>query len=145
MHCFQTKTHKCKYWVLKVLRLKTQMVCYGWLKNDSLCFAFVALAKMLLCCWSMQWIDTWHTKTWSSVTYNWSFATLKATNASCISVNPALTLHLWKNFLIRDSTNMKMMRNLITDSGTLRIEQYWQALQPLTKKTKRLWLMLLII
>ena len=42
------------------------------------------------------------------------------------------------NFLIRNSTNMKMMRNLITVSGTLRIEQYWQPLQPLTKNTKRL-------
>ena len=56
-----------------------------------------------------------------------------------------LALQLWKNFLIRNSTNMKMMRNLITVSGTLRIEQYWQPLQPLTKNTKRLWLMLLMI
>ena len=41
-----------------------------------------------------------------------------------------------KEFL--DQVNMKMMRNLITVSGTLRIEQYWQPLQPLTKNTKRL-------
>ena len=43
-----------------------------------------------------------------------------------------------KQFLIRNSTNMKMMRNLITVSGTLRIEQYWQPLQPVTKNTKSL-------
>ena len=44
-----------------------------------------------------------------------------------------------------NSTNMKMMRNLITVSGTIRIKQYWQPLQPLTKNTKGLWLMLLMI
>ena len=48
-----------------------------------------------------------------------------------------------KEFL--DQVNMKMMRNLITVSGTLRIEQYWQPLQLLTKNTKRLWLILLMI
>ena len=48
-----------------------------------------------------------------------------------------------KEFL--DQVNMKMMRNLITVSGTLRIEQYWQYLQPLMKNAKRLWLMLLMI
>ena len=37
------------------------------------------------------------------------------------------------------------IRNLITPSGTLRLEQYWQSLQPLTKNTKRLWFMLLMI
>ena len=70
---------------------------------------------------------------------------LRATNASCIGMNPVLALQLWKNFLIRNSTNMKMIRNLSTVSGTLRIEQYWQSLQPLTKNTKRLWLLLLMI
>ena len=35
-----------------------------------------------------------------------------------------LALQLWKNFLIRNSTNMKIIRNLITVSGTLRIEQH---------------------
>ena len=55
----------------------------------------------------------------------------------CIGVNPVLALQLWKNFLIGNSTSMKMMRNLITASGTLRIEQYWQTLQPLTKNTQR--------
>ena len=81
----------------------------------------------------MQWTGK-HTKTWSKRL----FTTLRATSASYISVNPVLALQLWKNFLIRNSTNMKMMRNLITVSGTLRIEQYWQPLQPLTKNTKRL-------
>ena len=33
---------------------------------------------------------------------------------------------------------MKMMRNLITVSGTLPIKQYWQPLQQLRKNTKRL-------
>ena len=56
----------------------------------------------------MQWTGTWHAKTWS----RGSFATLRATNASCIGVNPILALQLWKNFLIRNSTNMKMMRNV---------------------------------
>ena len=87
------------------------------------------------------WTETWHAKTWSRR----SFATLRATNASCIGVNPVLVVQLWKNFLIRNSTNMKMMRNLITVSGTLQIEQYWQPLQALTKNTKRPWLMLLMI
>ena len=40
-----------------------------------------------------------------------------------------------KEFFIKHSTNMKMMRNLITVSGTLRIEQYCQPLQPLKKNT----------
>ena len=82
-----------------------------------------------------------HIKTWSRK----SFATLWAKNGSCISVNPILALQLWKNFLIRNSTKMKMMKNLITVSGTPGIEQYWQSLQPQTKNTKRLWLMLLVI
>ena len=65
IYCFQRKTPRCKYWVLKVLCLETKMVCYGWLKNDLTLFAFVALIKML-CCQSMQWTGTWHTKTWSN-------------------------------------------------------------------------------
>ena len=80
-------------------------------------------------------------KTWSRR----SFATLRATNASAIGVNLVLALQLWKNFLIRNSTNMKMMRNLITVSGTLQIGQYWQPSPPLRENTKRLWLMLLMI
>ena len=51
-----------------------------------------------------------------------------------------LILELWRNFLIRNSTNIKMIRDLITVSGTLRMEQYWQPLQPLTKNKKRLWI-----
>ena len=66
-------------------------------------------------------------------------------NVSCIGVNPVLALQLWKNFLIRNSINMKMVRNVITVSGKLRIEQYWQPLQPLTKNTTTLWMMLLMI
>ena len=88
---------------------------------------------------AMDW--TWHRKTWARSL----FATQRATNASWIGVNPVLAAQLWNNFLIRNSTNMKMMRNLITISETLQIEQYWQPLQPVTKNTKRLWLMLLII
>ena len=85
----------------------------------------------------MQWTGTWHTKTWSRR----SFATLRVTNTSCIDVNPVLALQPWKNFLIRISTNVKMMKNVITVSGRLRIEQYWQPLQSLTENTKRLWFM----
>ena len=48
-----------------------------------------------------------------------------------------------KEFL--DQVNVKMIRNLITVSGTLRIKQYWHPLQLLTKNTKILWLTLLMI
>ena len=89
----------------------------------------------------MDWDLTYRSRTWSRR----SFTTLRATNASCIGVNPVLVLELLKNFLIRNSTKMKMMRNLITVSGTLRIEQYWQPLQSHKKNTKRLRLTLLII
>ena len=58
----------------------------------------------------MQWTGTWYTNTWSRR----SFTTLRATNTSCIGVSPILALQLWKNFLIRNSKNMKMIRNLIT-------------------------------
>ena len=44
----------------------------------------------------------------------------------CICVNPDLGLQLWRNFLIRNSMNMKMMRNFITVSRRLQIEQHWQ-------------------
>ena len=85
----------------------------------------------------MQWTRTWHKKTWPRR----SFTTVRATNASSIGVNLFLALQLWKNFLISNSTYMKMMRNLIIVSETLLIEQYWQHLQPLTKNTKILCLM----
>ena len=113
------------------LRLKW-CVLVGSKMNHSV---FVALIRRL-CCQSMQWNETWHTKTW----LRRSLVTLKATNAWCIGVNPVLTLQLWRNLLIMNSTNIKMMRNLITVSGTLQIEQHWQPLQPLRKNTKRLWL-----
>ena len=127
----EKQTPKCN-WVLKVVFWLVQK----WLTL----FALVALIKML-CCQSIQRTQAWHTKTWSRR----SFATLRATNASCIGVNPILALQLWKNFVIRNPTNMKMRRNLITASGTLRIEQYWQTLQPLAKNAKRHWLILLMI
>ena len=112
-----------------------------WLAQKWLTlFAFVALIK-IMCCYSMQWTGTWHTKTWSRRL----FRTLKAANASRIGVNPVLALQLWKNFLMRNSLNMKMMRNLIIVSGTLWIEQFWKPLQLFMKNTKRLWLMLLMI
>ena len=88
----------------------------------------------------MQWTETWRTKTW----LRRLLVTLRATNTWCIAVNSVLTLQLWRNLLIMNSTNVKMMRNLITVSGTLQIEQHWQSLQSLRKNTKRLWLMLLI-
>ena len=111
---------------------------YGvfWLAQKWLTlFALVALIKML---WTL--VDAIN---WDLIEKNWSrrsFATQRAANVSCI--NPDLALQHWTNFLIRNSTNMKMMRNLITVSGTLHIEQYWQAI---TNNTKRLWLMLLMI
>ena len=134
------KTPKFKYWLLKFLCLETQMVWFGWLRNWLTLFVFVALTKML-CCWLMQWTGTSDTKTWSRR----SFTTLAATNASCIGMNLVLALQLWKNFLIKKSKNMYMMRNLITVNGTLQIPQYWQTLQLRTKNTKRLWYILLTI
>ena len=47
IYCFQRKAPTCKYWVLKVLCLETQMVCSGWLKNDSLCLHLYRSSK---CC-----------------------------------------------------------------------------------------------
>ena len=47
LYWFQRKTPKFNYWVLKVLCLETQMVCSGWLKNDSLC---VHLQPSSKCC-----------------------------------------------------------------------------------------------
>ena len=63
----------------------------------------------------MQWTGT--LQPWSRR----SFTTLIATNVWCIGVNPVLALQLWKNFLIRNSTSMKMIRNLITVSETLQL------------------------
>ena len=45
---------------------------------------------------AMDW--TWYTKTWSRRL----FATLRATNASWIGVNPFLAAQLWNNFLINE-------------------------------------------
>ena len=89
----------------------------------------------------MQWTGNWHRKTWPRRL----FTILRATHASCIDADAVLALQFWKNFLIKNSTNVKLMRNSITVSGTLQIKEYWQSLQFLTKNTKRLWLMLLII
>ena len=50
LYCFQRKTSKCKYWVLKVLYLATQMVCSGWLKNDSLCLRVKRSSKCCAAC-----------------------------------------------------------------------------------------------
>ena len=92
------------------------MVCSGFFKNDSLCYCSQRLSK---CCVASRC----NPKSW-------------------FDVNAVLALQLWKNFLIRNSTNMKMMRNLITVSGTLRIEEYCQPLLSLTKDTKRLCLII---
>ena len=46
-YCFQRKTPKCKYWVLKVLCLEIQMVHFSWLKNQSLCLRLYRSSK---CC-----------------------------------------------------------------------------------------------
>ena len=46
----QRKTPKCKYWVLKVLCLETQIVCSGWLKNDSLCLRMKRSSKCCAAC-----------------------------------------------------------------------------------------------
>ena len=46
----QRKTPKCKYWVLKVLCLETEMVCSGWHKNDSLCLPMKHSSKCCAAC-----------------------------------------------------------------------------------------------
>ena len=97
-----------------------------WLAGSKITHSVcVALVKIL-----MQSNGTWHTKTWSKRL----FVTLVTTNAWTIIVNPVLTLEFWRNFLIRNSTNMKMRWNLITLSGTLRIKKHWQRLQPTLHK-----------
>ena len=120
--CFQTKTPKCKHWVIKVLYLQTQMVCSGWLRNDLLCLRLQCSSKR---CDVMDW-DLTDKDLIKKIIYN-------PESSKCIMqiLNPVLALKLWKEFLIRNSTNMKMMRNLITVSETLQIEQYGQPLQPL--------------
>ena len=130
--CFQRKKPKCKYGFAKFCALRPKWLTQKWLS------VYVCSAHQNVV---LQWTWTWHAKTRSRR----SFAILRATKASCVGLNPVLVLQLWENFLIRNSTDMKMMRNLINVSGTLRVEQYWQPLQPLTKNTKRLWLMLLMI
>ena len=47
LYCFQRKTPNCEYWVLKVLYLGTQIVCSGWLKNDSL---YLRMKHSSRCC-----------------------------------------------------------------------------------------------
>ena len=42
------KTPKSKYWFLKVLCLTIQLVCSGWLKNDSLCLRLLRLSKCFI-------------------------------------------------------------------------------------------------
>ena len=54
IHCFQRKTPKCKYWVLKVLYLENQMLCTGWLKNDSLCLRLQCSSE---CCVAVNVMD----------------------------------------------------------------------------------------
>ena len=50
LYWFQGKTPRCKYWVLKVLYLETQMVYSGWLKNDSLCLRIKHSSKCSAAC-----------------------------------------------------------------------------------------------
>ena len=50
LYWFQRKAPKCKYWVLKVLYLETQMVCSGLLKNDSLCLRMKRSSKCCTAC-----------------------------------------------------------------------------------------------
>ena len=108
-------------------------------KMDHSVYVCSAHQNVVLLVDALDWDVT--IKTWSRRL----FAILRATNASCIGVNLVLTLQLWKKFLIRNLTNMKMMGGLITVSGRLRIEQYREPLQSLKKNAKRLWLMLLRI
>ena len=54
LYWFQRKAPKCKYWVLKVLCLQTQMVCSGWLKTDAVCVCS-AHQNVVLLAYSMDW------------------------------------------------------------------------------------------
>ena len=100
-----------------------------WLKSVCVCGAHQNVVLLV------DAMDSDLTKTWSRRL----FTILRARDAQCIGVNPVLALQLWKKFLIRNSTNTKMIRYLINVSGTLQVQQYWQPLQPLTRNTKRLW------
>ena len=108
------------------------MVCSGWLKNDSVC-ACSTHQNVVLLVDAMNWDLTYKDLT-KKIVYNPKRN--KCIMHWCESCPGTGTVI---EFLIRNSTNMKMMRNLITVSGILRIEQYWQPLQPLTKNKKRLW------
>ena len=55
LYCFQRKTPRCKYWILKVLSLEIQMVCSGWLKNDSLCLRMKCSSKCCAACRCNGW------------------------------------------------------------------------------------------
>ena len=64
---------------------------------------------------------------WDLTYKHWSrrsFTTLRATNTSCISANPVLALKLWKNFFIRNSTNVKTVRNLKLTVGVKSTASY---------------------
>ena len=126
IYYFQRNTPKCKQWVFKVLYLETQTVCSGRLKNYSLCLCLQCSSK---CC-NASWCNGLGPRT--------------RTRIVCSSESSKCMMHWYescpgtaspKEFFIKHSTNMKMMRNLITVSGTLRIEQYCQPLQPLKKNT----------
>ena len=79
----------------------------------------------------MQWTGTWHTKTW----LRRLFTTLRATNGSCIGANTFLALQLWKNFLIKNSTNMKMIRTWrwLRHYGSSNIDNLYSYLQRIQK------------
>ena len=117
------KLHKYKYWDLKVLRLETQMVCSGWLKNDSVCLRFKRSSK---CCVASR--------------YNGLRLDIQRPDQeNCLQPweqqmpHASVWIPSWQcnseEFLDQTSTNMKMMGNLIAAS-----EQYWAILT--TKELK---------
>ena len=112
-------------------------MCSGWLKNNSLCLRLQRSSRYCVASRSnglgldRQSPDQEdHLQHWKGRMHH--------------ELVWILSWHckLWNNFLIRNSTKMKMMRNLIAVSGTIRVKQYWQPLQkpPLTTTTSaRSW------
>ena len=139
MCCFQRKTPKCKYRILKVLCLETQMVCSGWLRNDSLCLCLHLSSKC--------YVTSWCNGLGIDIQRPDQEDRYKIESNKCImhwyeSCPGTATL---KEFLDQELNENEDDENLFTISGTLRIEQYWQPLQPITKNTERIWSMLLMI
>ena len=62
---FQRKKPKCKYWVIKVPCLETQMTSSGWLKKDLLCLFLQRSSKFCVAS-RCNGLGIYIKKTWSN-------------------------------------------------------------------------------